>query len=272
MIEKRFFDNTIPYIRIAGGHRILVYLPPLGDALVDVHKGAKSLARQFSRYNQDYTVYVIGRRKNMPQGYSHDDMSQDHQKLIRSIIETEPGCGGKVYLAGCSMGGMCALKLVIDAPELFYKASIQSACHRIPERVRDIGLQWIRMIERGRWFAFHMSCLKHTFFGIYKAIFYTLSIIAAPWTIAKPESPNDLVRSIQANLDFDLSEKLAMVKVPIQFILGERDDFFTMDLVNEAIENIDNASSVCIENAGHAPFIEKKAEFDFAVMQFMAAA
>ena len=55
----------------------------------------------------------------------------------------------------------------------------------------------------------------------------------------------------------DRSELLANTKIPIQFIIGEKDNFIPMSIL-EKLKLPENSELVVLENSGHMGFIEEK--------------
>ncbi|MCK5170674.1 MAG: alpha/beta hydrolase, partial [Bacteroidales bacterium] len=55
----------------------------------------------------------------------------------------------------------------------------------------------------------------------------------------------------------DRSEILKATKVPVQYIIGEKDNFIPMEILNK-LQLPDNSEVVVLENSGHMGFIEEK--------------
>ncbi|MHA2088122.1 MAG: hypothetical protein ACW972_07590, partial [Promethearchaeota archaeon] len=78
-VETGFFDNGLPYARMGNKPNVLINIealsfshePPSGFALKRFVSSAQSFA-------EDYTVYLVGRKPNLPEDYTFTDMAKDY--------------------------------------------------------------------------------------------------------------------------------------------------------------------------------------------------
>lgn len=71
-------DNTeMYYVSFGHGSKNLIVLPGLSDGLLTVKGKALLLAGSYTKYFNDYTVYMFSRKNDMPEGYSIRDMATD---------------------------------------------------------------------------------------------------------------------------------------------------------------------------------------------------
>ena len=66
--------NTMHYIRLGRGSRILVMLPGLGDGLTTVKGKALPMALMYRAFLKDCTVYMFSRRNHLPADMTTRDM------------------------------------------------------------------------------------------------------------------------------------------------------------------------------------------------------
>ena len=131
--ETGFFENGLPYARIGNKPNIIVNIealsfkhePPSGFSL----KRFVQYARPFL---EEYTVYLIGRKQNVPEDYTFTDMAKDYANLIRKEFQNP------VYIMGASTGGQIALYLAADHPDIVRKLIIIAAAYRISEKGAEV--------------------------------------------------------------------------------------------------------------------------------------
>ncbi len=81
-VESGLLAGALPYVRFGEGEERLVIFPGIGDALQAVTASLRSQAWFFRRFGRTFTVYLIGRKRNLPTGYSTRDMAVDHAKAL----------------------------------------------------------------------------------------------------------------------------------------------------------------------------------------------
>lgn len=82
-VETGFFEDGLPYARMGDKPNIIVNIeglsfknePSSGFPLKHFIKTHKLLA-------QEYSVYLVGRRPNLPEDYLFDTMAEDYAKMI----------------------------------------------------------------------------------------------------------------------------------------------------------------------------------------------
>lgn len=106
LVETGYFSNTQPYAKAGNGDKILIVIeelsfdhkPPEGFLL-------KLFVKQYENFFDEYTVYRIGRKPNLPDGYLLDNMADDYGFLIHGEFKSA------VAVTGTSTGGQIALCL-----------------------------------------------------------------------------------------------------------------------------------------------------------------
>ena len=79
------FLGEFPYVRLGNGPQDLVTLPGITRNNGPPNRFAAYAYRLgFGRFARDHTVYVVGRRRGMPAGYTTQDMAADYARLLVS--------------------------------------------------------------------------------------------------------------------------------------------------------------------------------------------
>jgi len=204
---------SMDYFRFGRGDQTLVILP--GLSVESVMKYADAVAEAYAPLTEDFTVYVFDRRKELPAVYTVRDMARDTAEALRAL-----GLG-PVNLFGASQGGMIAMTVAIEDPDLVSRLILGSTAAAVPpERYREIE-NWIQLAgtgdAEGLYLAFGEAIYPPAVFEQSRALL-TES--------AKGVSEKDLKRFVilaEGIQGFDVEDRLAEIACPV-LILGSRDD------------------------------------------------
>lgn len=101
------------------------------------------LAKPFTKFFDNYTVYMFSRKNDMPMNYSIRAMASDQAEAMKEMgIE-------KASVLGVSQGGMIAQYMAIDYPRLVEKLVIAVSAPRVNETIHNAVGAWIKMAMEG---------------------------------------------------------------------------------------------------------------------------
>ena len=113
-------SGEFPYIRFGTGKKKLVMIA--GMSMTGLTGLGAAVSEMYREYVKEYTVYVFDRLRVLPDDASVRSMAQDTAEAMRLLgIE-------KADVTGASQGGMIALVLAIDHPEMVHALIPCSAC------------------------------------------------------------------------------------------------------------------------------------------------
>lgn len=138
----RHEKTGIRYVRFGQGPRTMAVIP--GLSLSFVTDAGEALAELFADFTETYTVYLFDIREEVPEGYTIHDMGDD-----LACAMTELGLD-RLFLFGCSMGGMEALYVAGAYPQLVEKVAVAATTYRANESSRRAIGKWIRLAEEGK--------------------------------------------------------------------------------------------------------------------------
>jgi len=261
-IVTGYSSNGLPYARVGNGGRILVIF----DGLDFSHKPPSALELRlmsglFRSLAQDYTVYQVRRKPNLPQGYTMQSMADDYATMIKNDF-TSP-----VDVMGNSTGGPIALCFAAAYPGLVRRLVLDSTGCRLREASKAMMLKWAELARRGKWRA--AAALLGGILSPGRGASFFLKITM--WFMGKrafgsPISPSDGIVEIMAEDSFDFRERLKDIKCPALVIGGDKDFFYDL---KELADGIPGSRLVLYRGVGHNAMMKR--EFGADVISFLNA-
>ncbi|MHA1729416.1 MAG: alpha/beta fold hydrolase [Promethearchaeota archaeon] len=246
-VKTGFFEDGLPYARIGTKPNIIVNIealsfknePPSGIMLKQFLKSSRS-------FLEEYTVYQIGRKQNVPEDYSFEDMANDYVKLIRREFK-EP-----VVIMGVSTGGQIAHYVAANHPEIVRKLIIISAAYRLSERGVEIERKAGDYFEKGKYGKSYASLLDMVFSSrIIRGMAKLSIILFGRWITGEIKYPNDFLTEIREDREMNFKDRLKDIKVSTLVLSGELDIGYSADDVRMTAEGIPDAKLILYENYGH---------------------
>jgi pimeloyl-ACP methyl ester carboxylesterase len=253
-----YTKNGLPYLRIGNSKRVLVIFeglnfenkPPSGLQL-------RFATGDYKKMVEDFTVYSLGRKPNLPEGYSTRDMANDYAVFIKKEL------GEAVDVIGLSTGGVIAQYFALDHPEVVNHLVLASTGYALSEKGRALQRLVAELARLGKWRKAFPAMLE----GLYpqggaKKLCFKLMM----WFMAKPpENPSDLLVTIEAEDQHNFKEHLASIKVPT-LVIGGVDDFFYP--IQETAEGIPDAKVVLYERFGHNAWLDNREQSQKDILNF----
>ena len=236
---------SMKYLSFGNGRKKLVILP--GLSVQSVTGFAPSIINQYKCFTDDFTVYVFDRRSDPPDNYDIFHMAED---TVNAFTRLELS---GIYLFGVSQGGMIALTIAATYPEMISRLSVSSTVMRMDEKRFDVIRKWIELAEKKNSTGLYLSIAKH----IYPIDFFEQSKDAFA-EIAKIVTDDELANFVKlANgiKGFDLTDKIAQIKCPVQLSYDEDDSVFVDDPASELKKQLGSLAgfeSKSFNGYGHA--------------------
>ena len=213
-IEKITTDTfTMEYFRFGKGDRTYVILP--GLSIKSVMGAADIIAGNYASAAEDYTIYVFDRRLNIPPIYTIEDMARDTAAAIRALGLKD------IYLFGASQGGVIAMTIAIENPDLVKKMVLGSTSSHMPEIQFRTLEKWIRLAKSGDSVALYLE------FG--REIYNESDFAHHRDTLAKlgksvtQEDLNRFIILVEGIAHFDVTDRLDQIRCPV-LAIGVFDD------------------------------------------------
>jgi pimeloyl-ACP methyl ester carboxylesterase len=221
------------------------------------------MAGDYKEFAKVYTVYSVGRKPNLPQGYTTRDMASDYAEMIRNELDHP------VDVLGLSTGGTIAQYFALDHPNLVKRLVLASTGYRLIETGKQLQLYVGDMARQRKWRKALPAMVKGLYpkgGGMKKHFFKFMMWMMA--TFGAPRDPSDLVVTIEAEDNHNFKDLLSQIKVPT-LVIGGVDDYFYP--IKETADGIPNAELILYENYGHNAWSDNGKKFKADVMKFLNA-
>lgn len=214
MIETVKTDSfSMDYFRFGHGEKTAVILP--GISVQSVMRLADLVADAYKKFAESHTVYVFERRNETPDTYTVHDMARDTAEAFRALEL------GSVDLIGASQGGMIAMDIAIEDPDLVNKLVLCSTSSCVEAAQWQSLEEWIRLAKEGDAEGLYLK------FGeaVYpREVFYQFrqSLINASKTVTADELERFIIIT-EGTKCHDVIEDLDKIACPV-LVLGSMDD------------------------------------------------
>jgi len=245
--ETGFFEDGLPYARMGNKTKIIVNIealsfkhePPSGFTL-------KQFVKSVRPFLEEYTVYLIGRKQNVLEDYSFEDMANDYAIMIRREFK-EP-----VVIMGASTGGQIAQYLAANHPDVVQKLIIISAAYRVSEKGAEIERKVAEYFEKGKYGKSLATTLDLIFSSrITRRIAKSFTRLIGKRILGEIKYPNDLLAEIRGDIEMNFKDRLIDIIAPTLLLSGELDINYIADDVRMTAEGISDAKLILYKGYGH---------------------
>ena len=242
-VKTGFF--SIDYCRFGQGQETLVIIP--GVSVQSVLGFAETIAESYQALVADFTIYVLDRRNEMPVAYSVREMAKDTAIALQAL-----GLG-MVCLFGASQGGMIAMKIATDHPELVKRLILGSTSAQVTEARYDQTFKgWADMARAGDVASLYLAFGK----AIYPTPVFEQTrqlLLDAAKTVTEEELHRFAIQT-EGMKGFDIREDLKKIACPV-LVLGSRDDQVLGGEASVQIaEQIQDCELYMYDGYGHAVY------------------
>jgi len=250
-------DTVIDYAVFGHGKKNLVLLP--GLSIRSVKGTALMLAAMYRIFSKEYTVYVLDKKRVVPEGYSIWDIADDTATAMQELGINSAS------IMGVSQGGMVAQALAIRYPDLVEKLVLcVTACEPNPTMEDVVGI-WIDLAQKGDWKTFNCLTFEKMYSKEYlKRYGFMIPVVAG---LSKCRDVPRFVTLAKACLAFDCVQELPQITCPA-FVIGAKQDLVLTGEASEKIAQILSCELYLYEDYSHGVYNEA-ADFNQRIYDFL---
>lgn len=244
------------YLTFGKGNKKLVIIPGLSPA--PIKKTALFLVNHYKVFSDDYTVYIIDRRKNFPDNYTAEEISEDIYLMLTDLAPD--GCD----IIGISQGGMIAQYLVLYHPAIVNKLVLGITTCKNNEVLNKVISTWIDLVSKGEYAAFAEDMARKLYSHISETDIQKLIPVYEALFI--PEDPQDFIRKAKSCLTCDTAQMLGTLENRTLVIGGDKDQIVSAKESYVLAEKT-GSKLYMFEGYGHSVYLEKK--FNEIIKEFL---
>lgn len=246
-VEKGYFDEGLPYLKIGDKPNILVSIEALSFKH-EVPSGlmAKAAINSMKPFTDEYTVYIIGRKPNLPENYLFDKIASDYAQVFRRVFKKP------VDLIGVSTGGQIIQYIAADHPDVVRKIVLISTAYRLSEAGVRSEAKSGDYFLKGKYGKALASIIEDVYEpGFKRSLMQAVLLIFGKLITGKVKYPNDYMVEIIADREMNFLNRLSEIKAPTLILSGENDIPYTADDVRKTAEGIPNSRLKFYKGYGH---------------------
>ena len=241
-------DNfSMEYCKFGEGKRALVLIP--GLSIQSVLISADAIAGAYKQLTEDFTIYVFERRNDLQAPYTVKDTAGDTVEAIRAL-----GLD-RVCLCGASYGGMAAMTIAIEYPELVEKVGVASTSADVTDEGFKAVSNWISLAKKGDtrslYLAFGEGLYNEKVFQASRELLIELSAAVTG------EELRRFIILAEGMKGFKISDRLTEIKCPLMVIGDKVDRVLGSEATEEIIRIMTGRpgfESYMYDGYGHAVF------------------
>lgn len=240
--------SGMDYHVLGDGPKVLVSIPGgPGSELPSGFLGRLMLGASAPYVEEGYQVWTVTRPRDMPQGHMVEDMAADYAEFIGDELD------GRVDLVvGSSFGGMIALYLAANHPEVTRYVVAALASATLSEPGAAVDLRWATLRAEGRHGESGAALLEVFWPSPRQA--WLRRLVGPVVGVALRNSatpPDDLVVEAAAEAAYDARSVLDRISVPVLMICGDQDQFFSRESVEQTAAGIRDCTLIWYRGQGH---------------------
>jgi pimeloyl-ACP methyl ester carboxylesterase len=247
-VREGTMKGGLPYISVGEGAPLVVFVAggptnanPTGWQRRYEVRWLAPLARG------GFTVYRVNRKIGLKRGLTMADLADDY------ALALEDEFANPVDVLGVSTGGMIAQQFAVDHPDLVRRLVLGGAAYRLGPLGREAERRSAQFASRNQYRrslaamapVFVASPLAQKLLGAMYWLTAPLAGMGRSW------DPTDMIATIEAEVAFDIGERLGEISAPTLVICGERDRAFSPELFRQTAERIPHAHLIVYEGRGH---------------------
>lgn len=249
-------NTEMDYVSFGKGEKNLVVIP--GLSLRGVKGTALPLAHMYRIFANEYRVYVLDRKADIPEGYTTEEIAED----TATAMELLGIANADVF--GVSHGGMIAQYIAINHSQLVNKLVLAVTLSRTNDTVKSVIEGWVKMSEEGNYDSLVTDMMEKLYSDAYLKKYRFMLPVAAK--LSKPKDFGRFIILAKACLTCDTYDRLEQIKCPVLVLGGKQDKIVTGYASEEIAEKL-GCQIHMYETLGHSAY-EEANDFNSRILNF----
>ena len=251
-------DGSVTCISFGRGDRPLVMIP--GLRLSGIEGSKTILAGYYRIFADDYRVYIFDRKDELPGKCTIHGFAEDLAEAMGTMgIED-------AYVFGASQGGMIAMDLAINHPDLVRKMVLGVTAARTNDTIREVIGSWSDMVREG---SLEDVARDYMYKGFSEKYIRKYKLFMPLAVKAQKLMPAErFLKLAAACLNFDLYDELDRIKCPVLVLGGAEDKIVTGEASMEIADRL-GCESYLYQGLSHEAYNEAK-DFNQRIYDFFA--
>lgn len=196
-----------------------------------------------------------------------DDLVDDVEQLLDHLeVDT-------LDVVGLSLGGMIAMAMALRRPARIGRLVVANSFDKTATaEFRAMAQGWARTFEQPHG---PVNRLEHTWPSLVSPAFVASAQGLQTWqvwhAIAATTDGASLAHVARGITNFDVSDRLEMLTMPVLFIAGSLDTMSPPALSRAMAERVPDGNYACIEGAAHLSNVDSAEAFSALMMSFLDA-
>ena len=244
------------YITFGSGSKPLILLQGLNTN--GIRGSGFMLSHMYRIFSKSYRVYLFDRRADLTDGVTVRDLAAD----LAAALDTLSIRSADVFAV--SQGGMIAMYLAIDRPDLVRKLVLAVTASRCNETLQRAIEGWIGMTERNEIKQLVADMAEKMYSEAYMKRYRPLLPLLA--LVQKPKDVPRFLTLAKACLTCSAYDELLQIQCPV-FVIGGREDHIVTAQASVEIAEKLGCRLHLYDGLGHAVYEEAK-DFNGLVLSF----
>lgn len=249
-------NSEVDYAVFGRGSRNMLMIP--GLSLRDVRGSGGGLALAYRSFSKEFTVYCVDKKRDLPENCTIADLAEDYAAAM-TALGLRSAC-----VFGVSQGGMIAMYLAVNHPELVEKLVLGVTAARTNEVLTGCVRRWTQHAQAGDYEALALDFLPRYYSEGYLRR-YGLLLKGLAKTV-RPSDPARFIALARACVTCDILDRLPEIRCPV-LVLGAGQDQILTGQASRDIAGALDCECHIYEDLGHAAFEEDK-DFNRRVLEF----
>ncbi len=268
MLEVRegTLKGGLPYISVGDGPPLVVFVSGGPSNANPTGWQRRYEVRWLAPLARGFTVYRVNRKVGLKRGATFADLADDYALALESEFASP------VDVLGVSTGGMIAQQFAVNHPHLLRGLVLGGAAHRLGPVAREAERRSARFAARGD-HRRSLAAMAPVFVAspLLRRLVGGMYWLTAPLVgMGRDWHPSDMIATIEAEVAFDIGDRLGEISAPTLVIRGGRDRAFTPELFKQTAERIPAARLIVYEGRGHGGSLRDR-RFARDVVSFLTA-